>query len=354
MDRCYSASSDEIASRDLSQLYLTETLLTPEDPGTPERVPAEHVAIIGAGPAGLSAANILVQLGYRITLFETLPVVGGLLAAGIPASRCPRHLLSMITRALLKPEMRLILNTTVGRDISLRQIQEQFDGVVLAIGLHQSARLHISGETLLQGVLPAVSFLTQQSLAPCRYEERTIALIGGGLTTLDAARQAVRAGAECVRVFCPESLAQLPALAEEKAAALAEGVIFHAHLLPIGLLGNEDVAVSGLHCQRVRAVIDAGTREKRFIPIPGTTSYYTADFVISACAEQSDLSGMTELGNQPECLSRRDEYGSLPGCPGTFVAGDAAMEGSHTILQAIAHGRKVAHLIDRYFVASAL
>lgn len=354
MNRCYSANPDEIASRDLSHFHLEETLLTPEISGMSRRMPVEHLAIIGAGPAGLSAANILVQLGYRITLFEALPRVGGLLAAGIPTYRCPRHLRTSITQALLKPEIRLLLNTTVGRDIPFRQIQDQFDGVLLAIGAHQSVRLNISGETLLQGVFPALSFLEQQALAARRYKQRTIAVIGGGLATLDVARQAMRSGAECVRVFCPESLAQLPALAEEKAAALTEGVIFYTHLLPVGILGNEDVTVSGLHCERVRCIVDAQTRQKPLVSVAGTTCYYAADLVISAFAEQPDLSGLPALSCQPDCLSERDEYGSLRAFPGTFVAGDAAMGGSHTIHHAIAHGRQVAHLIDRYFATRAL
>lgn len=170
------------------------------------------------------------------------------------------------------------------------------------------------------------------------------------MATLDVAREAVRAGAECVRVFFPGSLAQLPALAEEKAAALAEGVIFHAGLVPVSILGNEEATVSGLRCARVEEAAVAVQQPWSRLAVPGTLCSYAADMIVSARAERPDFSCLSaeDASGNLVCQSAAD--GSLALLPGVFLAGDAA-EGPRTILRAIASGRKVAQRIHQSFLS---
>ena len=345
----------EIKSRDVRLFRLEKALLAPQIT-VPAKIPsAKPVAVVGAGPAGLSASNILVQLGYQVTLFDALPVAGGMLAAGIPSFRWPEQLVAYVTGALLRPEIELRLNTCIGRDLSFQEMRARYAACVLAVGAQQSVPAGIPEEQLLHGVIPALSFLKQQAHFPGSVETRVegnVVVIGGGIATLDAARQAVRAGAESVRISSAAAVADLPALGEEKAAALAEGIMFHPGLLPIRLYGTEDMDVAGVQFQRVRCEDVEHRGEQHFLPVPGTSCHYPADLVIVAVAEQPDLSFLPVLAEQTGHFLKCGEDASLVAFPGVFLAGDVT-GGSHTLLQAIVQGYQAAHALHAYLGAHA-
>jgi NADPH-dependent glutamate synthase beta subunit-like oxidoreductase len=162
------------------------------------------VAIIGSGPAGLTAARDLALMGYKVTIFESLPVAGGMLAVGIPPYRLPKDVLNREIDAILSVGVELKLNTRVGKDISFDDIRKSFDAVFVAVGAHECRTLGIEGENL-EGVVSGVEFLREVNLSTetvrAVFERRTVAVIGGGDVAIDAARCAVRLGCENVMMI---------------------------------------------------------------------------------------------------------------------------------------------------------
>src|SRR5579859_6199990 len=190
-----------IAIRDLKRFAM--------DYGTPRqrhvRPPQQHyrepVAIVGAGPTGLSAAYYLARRGYGVTVFDAMPVAGGMMAICIPDYRLPRAELTRDIDAMRDLGIAFRLNTAIGRDITLYELQGQFAAVLLAVGAQRSQRLGVPGEGELQGVLPATTFLKDFNLTAETRLEGDVAVVGGGSTAMDAARSAVRAG-EIGRASC--------------------------------------------------------------------------------------------------------------------------------------------------------
>ncbi len=192
---------------------------------------AERVAIIGAGPTGLSAAYYLGRRGYKVTIFDAMPVAGGMMAIGIPEYRLPRVELQRDINAIHDLGVEFRLNTAIGRDISLVEIQAQFDATLLAVGAQRSQRLGVPGEDL-DGVLPATTFLKRYNLEPETNIHGVVAVVGGGSTAMDAARSALRSGASAVHIFYRRTQAEMPAQPEEVEAAIEEGITLHELTAP--------------------------------------------------------------------------------------------------------------------------
>jgi formate dehydrogenase beta subunit len=313
------------------------------------RASGQRVAIVGAGPAGLCAAHILAQLGYAVTMFEALPVLGGMLAVGIPAFRQPAGLLEQMRALVDRPGIEVRLHTSIGRDLPFQQLQEEFDAILLAVGLQRSVPLGIPGETMLDGVIPALQFLRQYHLEQVQVRG-DVAVIGGGIATIDVARLAQRAGAHSVRVFVPGDLSDLPARAAEIEAARQEGVVFYPAEIPRSIIGTEDVNVHGMRCQRTLMEEPAGPEKGRvFTSIMGTDRWYTVDVVFVAVGECADLSFLPESNGQILFQSKQDssrEPTCLTNLPTVFVAGDMA-GGPRTLLHALTDGNVAAHTIHR-------
>jgi NADH-quinone oxidoreductase subunit F len=320
---------------------------------------AEKVAIIGAGPTGLSAAYYLARRGYPVTVFDAMPVAGGMMAIGIPDYRLPRVELNRDIDAIKSLGVELLLNTAIGRDVSLTELQEQFDAVLIAVGAQRSQRLGVSGEDL-QGVIPATTFLKQFNLVPETTITGEVAVVGGGSTALDAARSALRAGAAKVHILYRRTRGEMPAQEEEVRAALEEGIELHELVAPATLLGAEG-HVTAIRCQRMRLVepaaagstngvkAESGGRRK-VEPIAGSEFELPVDSVLVAIGEAPDPSFLPEgtsvvvsawggLLVNPETLAT--------GAPGVFAAGDITY-GPKTVIHAAAHGRQAARAIHAY------
>lgn len=343
----------QIASHDLRHFRGEECLFIPYESDRAIRAEGRRVAIIGAGPAGLFAANILAQLGSRVTIFEALPVIGGMLSVGIPANRRPEALLKQMVEIVRRPGIEMHLQTTVGRDLSFRELQEHFDAILLAVGAQQSIPLDIPGETMLQGVIPALQFLQQYHLCPHLQVQGDVAVVGGGIATIDVARLAVHAGAHSVQVFLPGTLADLPVQAEECEAARSEGVLFHPEEMPCSILGTEDVNVHGLRCQKTRWESAPAVAKRSFTYLLGTNRWYAVDIVLVALGERPDLSFAPEIEEQFVSGSSDNGSGEKPRwtiLPGIFAAGDVtSVSPAHrTLLHALTEGYEVAHTIHHY------
>jgi len=209
----------------------------------------ERVAIIGAGPAGINAAYQLAHKGYGVTVYEALPVAGGMLAVGIPSYRLPRDILNYEIDLVRRMGVEIICNTRVGSDITIDQIWQQgFKAIFIANGLHESATMGCEGEdACYMGFMPGVEFLRKINLGEKVDLGSVVTVVGGGNVAMDCARSAVRLGVREVHLIYRRSKAEMPASAAEVHAAEEEGIRFHLLANPVCIL-EEGGAVSGMEC----------------------------------------------------------------------------------------------------------
>jgi heterodisulfide reductase subunit A-like polyferredoxin len=326
----------------------------------------ERVAIVGAGPAGLSAAHHLARMGYGVTIFEALPVAGGMMRVGIPAYRLPREVLQREIDDILKLGVELKLNTPI-RNID-RLLEAGYRSVFLAIGAHEPQKLGIPGEDV-GGVHHGVPFLQGVSLAERagvmegfedkfiiafgipiapKVGEKTV-VIGGGNTATDAARTALRLGAKEVKILYRRSRAEMPASPWEVDEAEKEGIQLQVLTTPVEVL-ETDGHVSGIRCVRMELGEPDESGRRRPIPIEGSEFVVSADTMIAAVAqapEASFLEESTGLEITPGGTFVLDPKTLATTKPGVFAGGDAA-KGPGTLIEAIADGRRAALSIDRY------
>jgi formate dehydrogenase beta subunit len=315
----------------------------------PKQWYAERVAIVGAGPTGLSAAYYLARRGYSVTVLDAMPVAGGMMSIGIPDYRLPREELNRDIDAMRDLGVAIRLNTAIGLAVSLDELQREYDAVLLAVGAQRSQRLGIPGEVELRGVIPATTFLKDFNLDPDTKLEGDVAVVGGGSTALDAARSALRAGARSVHILYRRTRVEMPAQAEEVRAAIAEGIQLHELVAPVQVLGSEG-RVRGLRCQRM-ALSDPDEKGRRKpVPVLGTEFDLPIDSVLVAIGEAPDPSFLpegTSVGVAPWGGLLINPQTLATGAPGVFAAGDVTY-GPKSIIHAAAHGRQAARSIHAY------
>lgn len=304
----------------------------------------DKVAIIGSGAAGLAAAHDLARLGYRVTIFEALPVIGGMFYL-VPEYRLPRDIIRAEIEAILGLGIETITNVKVGRDISFEAIQKEYKAVIVAIGAWLSRPLPIDGMDL-EGVHQGIPFLKKASFHENTGIGKKVIVIGGGNVAMDVARVAARLGDKEVHVVAVESLDKMPADKAEIEDGLDEGIIFHPSNGPRRVVGR-DGKVAGLECIKVKSVFDS---QGRFNPAyhEGTEWVLEGDTVIVAIGQMSDSSLLPE--GKGFKVSRGgvisvDEKTMSTGVPAVFAVGDVA-HGPGIFIQAIASGQKAARTID--------
>jgi NADH-quinone oxidoreductase subunit F len=341
-----------IAIRDLKRFATDHGSQGPlgKRPVTPPKQRyAERIAIVGAGPTGLSAAYYLARRGYGVTVVDAMPVAGGMMAIGIPEYRLPRAELNRDIDAMRELGVEFRLNTAVGRDVTLDELQSESDAVLLAVGAQRSQRLGVSGELALEGVIPATTFLKDYNLVPSTQLTGMVAVVGGGSTAMDAARSALRAGASAVHILYRRTQAEMPAQREEVRAALEEGIQLHELVAPVRLDGA-DGRVRSIRCQRMTLGEPDARGRSRPVPIADSEFDLPVDVVLVAVGEAPDPSFLPE-GTSVQVAA----WGGLlvnsetlaTGAPGVFAAGDVTY-GPKSIIHAAAHGRKVARAIHAY------
>jgi NADPH-dependent glutamate synthase beta subunit-like oxidoreductase/NAD-dependent dihydropyrimidine dehydrogenase PreA subunit len=338
-----------IAIRDLKRFATDHGTPGKRHVTPPKQHYTEQVAVVGAGPTGLSAAYYLARRGYAVTVFDAMPVAGGMMAIGIPEYRLPRAELNRDIDAMRELGIEIRLNTAIGRDVSLTELQQQFDSVLLAVGAQRSQQLGIVGEASWEGVIPATSFLKEYNLNPATKLSGSIAVVGGGSTALDAARSALRAGASEVHILYRRTRMEMPAQIEEVRAALAEGIHLHELVAPVQVLGVNG-HVSALRCQRMRLGEPDAKGRRAPVPVLGTEFDLPADGVLVAIGEAPDPSFLpegTSVGVAPWGGLLINPVTLATGAPGVFAAGDVTY-GPKTVIHAAAHGRKAAQSIHAY------
>ncbi|NWG01391.1 MAG: FAD-dependent oxidoreductase [Syntrophaceae bacterium] len=306
----------------------------------------EKVLVVGSGPAGLAAANDLSLLGFGVTMFEALPVLGGMLAVGIPAFRLPRDILKMEIEGIRALGVVMKTNHPFNLNGSKRTFQKLgFQAVFLSIGAHRSLRLNIPGEQL-QNVFHGVEFLRDIHLRKRLKIGKRVAVLGGGNVAIDAARSALRLGAESVRIYYRRSIKEMPALPEEVEEAMREGVKIHFLSAPVEIIGKGGKVV-GLKCTRMRlGEIDPKGRRKP-IPIEGSTYSVAADTIIPAIGQRVDRKQLKGLNVNQDGTLRVNPKTNETSMKGVFAGGDV-VTGPGWAIDAIAAGKKAAEAISQY------
>jgi NADPH-dependent glutamate synthase beta subunit-like oxidoreductase/NAD-dependent dihydropyrimidine dehydrogenase PreA subunit len=327
-----------------------------------------RVAVIGAGPAGMTSAYRLAKLGYRVTVFEKLPVIGGMMGIGIPEYRLPREIIEKEYRRIRESGVEVRLNTTVGPN-GRHSLDDLFDmgyrAVLLAVGAHQSLNLNIPGESLpgvIQGLELLRAIRMSQNLEDPLYTETLsrlsrpgpdmrAAVLGGGNTAIDAARSLRRLGLSDVLILYRRSRAEMPALSEEIHEAESEGVQIEFLSAPMRIVGDENRGVVGVECTRMRLETPDGSGRPRPVPVEGSGFLVKVDFVIPAIGQIPDTGFLNETPGIDTTTDRRIRLqpgGFMTGRPGVFAAGDAVSGAGMTVIEAIGMGKKAAAEVDSY------
>ena len=317
------------------------------------------VAIIGSGPAGLSAAFFLRKMGYEPTIFEALPKPGGMLRFGIPEYRLPKvDLLDKEIKTITDMGVKLQCNKKFGKDITFKSLQKDgYKAVLLSVGAHKSFGLGLEGEDKLAGIFLGIDFLRDLGLGKKPKVGEKAVIIGGGNTAMDACRTALRMGAKKVTVVYRRSRTEMPASVWEIEEAEQEGVRFHYLAAPIALKG-EGGKVSAVRCIKMTLGEPDASGRRRPVPQPGSEFDIPCDTVISAIGQGPDLSFMIEKGNELPgkvkdlAIQRGNRITAcqqtmMTNIPGVFAAGDA-QRGAATAIWAVSDGRKAAFAMDQY------
>ena len=339
---------DPVAIRDLKRLAADK--FDPRQIEIARAAPRkERVAIVGSGPAGLSAAYHLARRGVLSTIYEALPQAGGMLRVGIPAHRLPRDILDQEIEVITNLGVEIKTSTPLGPDLSIDDLLDRgYSAVYLALGAHKGFDLAIPGEKS-RGVRQGVDFLREVNLTGTADVGKKVAIIGGGNVAIDVARSAVRLGAEQVSIIYRRTRAEMPAWEEEIAAAEAEGVNVSYLAAPQEVL-TEDGRVVGLRCIRMKLTEPDSSGRKRPVPIPGSEHDIEADQLIPAIGQRPDLSALedvTGLDFSRWGTAEVDAVSYATGRPGVFAGGDL-QTGPWIAIGAIAAGREAAESVIRY------
>ncbi|MGI6425075.1 MAG: NADH-quinone oxidoreductase subunit NuoF [Tepidanaerobacteraceae bacterium] len=305
----------------------------------------EKIAIVGSGPCGLTAAYYLAKEGYDTTVFEALPVAGGMLAVGIPDYRLPKEIIDAEICHIKSQGVEIVLNTAIGKDLTIETLQDNgFKAIFLAMGAHKDVKLGIPGEEYM-GVLSAVDFLKKVNLNKNVHLGDKVAVIGGGNAAIDAARTALRKGAKEVHVFYRRSREEMPAQQEEVEDAINDGVNFHFYTNPVKILGEKH-KVNKIVIQRMKPGEFDRSGRRRPIVIANSEFEVRVDNVIVAIGQQVDEK-ISILQTNKNGTLKVDKDTLETSIPGIFAGGDCVL-GPATVIEAISHGHKAAIAIDKY------
>lgn len=346
--KCRRAQLDEPISISDLKRYVADYVLKNEEPYMDLVFPkkGKSVGIIGAGPSGLTCGYYLARLGYDVDVYEEQPVAGGVLAFGIPEYRLPKEVLQNEIKMIEQVGVKIHLDTEVGSDITFYQLKSSHDAVYISTGTQFSNLISIPGEDL-KGVYHGLDFLRDVNLGREVKVGSSVAVIGGGNTAIDAARTAVRLGADEVTLLYRRLVEDMPADRREIRDAVEEGIRILPLVAPVRFSGRD--RVKEIECVRMelREFDSSGRRKPK--PIPGSEFTVKADMVIPAVSQYSDLPFISkdevEITQWGTFITDRDTL--MTKMRGVFAGGDV-VRGSDTVITAIADGKNAAKAIDRY------
>jgi len=346
--KCRRAQLDEpIAIADLKR-YAADYVLNSGEPfmSLIFQKNGKSVGIIGAGPSGLTCGYYLARLGYVVDIYEEKGVAGGILAYGIPEYRLPKEALSKEVDSITQAGINVIYNTKVGTDITFNELKLKYNAVYIATGTQLSRKIGIEGEEK-KGVYHGLDFLRDVNLHKNVEVKGIVAVIGGGSTAIDAARSALRLGAQKVYILYRRTREEMPADKQEIQDAIEEGVNLHELVAPVRFIGNK--TVSRIEC--VKMMPGKFGKDGRRVPVVVLDSNFIMDIdmAIPAVSQYSDFPFISkaEVGITDWGTFIVDPDTQMTTQPGVFAGGDVA-RGSDVVITAIADGKNAAKSIDKY------
>lgn len=325
-------------------------------PAVPERN-GHKVAVIGSGPSGLTCAGDLARLGYDVTVFEALHIAGGVLVYGIPEFRLPKKIVELEVNGLKALGVKIVTNVVIGRSMSIDDLFEDgFEAVYIGSGAGLPRFMGIPGESLKE-VYSANEYLTRVNLMKAYqpgsttpiYHARKVAVVGGGNVAMDAARSAIRLGAEEVYVLYRRSFEEIPARQEEVQHAQEEQIRFQTLTNPVEILGSDDGNVTGVRCIWMELGEPDATGRRRPVPVPDSDFVIDADCVIMAIGTSPNPLIKSTTGGL-DVNARGGIVADENGCTsrdGVFAGGDT-VTGAATVIKAMGAGKIAAKSIDAY------
>lgn len=346
--KCRRAQLDEpVAICDLKR-YAADYVFQNEEPRLDLVFPKkpQSVGVIGAGPSGLTCAYYLARLGYSVTVYESLPVPGGMLASGIPEYRLPKSILQKEIRMIEQVGVKILTSTEVGRDVTFDELRRTHDAIYIATGTQFPNKANLPGEDK-PGVYHGLSFLREVNLGNRVDIGKRVVVIGGGSTAFDAARTALRLGAEKVTILYRRLIDDMPADKREIEEAIEEGIEIRQLVSPVEFIGNGHV--QGVRCVRMtlRGFDSSGRRKPQ--PVEGEEFVIEADTVIPAISQHSDLPFIdkSEVRTTRWGTLETDPRTMMTSMEGVFAGGDV-VRGPDVVITAIADGKKAAQNIDKF------
>jgi glutamate synthase (NADPH/NADH) small chain len=315
------------------------------------------IAIVGSGPAGLTAAGELAKLGHDVTIYEALHKPGGVLVYGIPEFRLPKKIVAQEVERLQDAGVKIECNVVIGRTYTIPELREKFDAIFIANGAGLPVFMNVPGENL-KGVYSANEYLTRINLMAAYDFPRSdtpvlngqhVAVVGGGNVAMDAVRTAKRLGAKEAMIVYRRTHDELPARAEEVHHAEQEGVRFEFLTAPVEVVGTDKRWVTGLKCQKMKLGEPDSSGRRRPEPIPGSEFILECDVVVVAIGTKANpllTSTCPELKLNKWGNIVADENGQTS-IPGVFAGGDI-VRGAATVILAMGDGKKSAKAIDVY------
>jgi glutamate synthase (NADPH/NADH) small chain len=339
--------------------YVADWAQTHRDqlPQTKAPPTGKKIAIVGSGPAGLTAAGELARLGHDVTIYEALHKPGGVLVYGIPEFRLPKKIVAQEVERLQQAGVKIECNVIIGRTYTLPELRKSFDAIFIANGAGLPVFMNVPGENL-KGVYSANEYLTRINLMAAYQFPRTdtpvlngqrVAVVGGGNVAMDAVRTAKRLGAKEAMIVYRRTGDELPARAEEVHHAKDEGVQFHFITAPTEVTGNDQRWVTGLKCLKMKLGAPDASGRARPEPVPGSEFVLPCDVVVVAIGTRANpllTATCPDLKLYKHGNILVDENG-MTSVPGVFAGGDI-VRGAATVILAMGDGKKASKAMDAY------
>lgn len=320
----------------------------------PRQSYSEKVAVVGSGPAGLTAAYFLAWEGYQVTVFESMPEPGGLMIAGIPEFRLPRSVVRREIEAIKTMGVKIVTNTSIGRDLTLDQLRANgYKAFFLGIGAWQGFKLGIEGENDYPQVISALQFLKDVAFGLKIKPADKVAIVGGGNAAVDAARTCVRLGSQSVSIVYRRTRSEMPAHFEEIIQMAEEGIHVHQLTIPAKIIGSYG-KVDFLECVMATLGEPDPTGRRRPVPIPGSEYKMPVGAIITAIGQRPDVEAFPSLADmeltkkQTIQVKSHNQHTSVDD---VFAGGDA-VTGPATVVEAIGAGKRAARAIHAYLRGS--
>jgi NADPH-dependent glutamate synthase beta subunit-like oxidoreductase len=349
---CVRGRVDKPISIKFLKAFAAERALSDRHYHNPAREPdkGQRVAVVGAGPGGMTAAYYLALKGYGVSIFEALPVAGGMMMLGIPRYRLPREVIDREAAMLEDLGVQFRYNTRYGKDITLESLtSEGFAAVFIAIGAHHSFKLNIPGEADFPQVIESIDLLRRVALGDRHLPGKHAVIVGGGNVAIDAARTCLRLGCEEVTIAYRRTRAEMPADVEEVEQAEDEGIHMSFLTIPKAVIGT-DGRLTGLACLRAKLIRKDDSERLFPVPVEGSEFILEADTVISAIGQRIDLECLSDLTGLKWTRRQTIQANTVSmetSVPGVFAGGDA-VTGPATVVEAIGAGKRAAEAIDRF------